>query len=172
MPASPSTANYRIGKGIVSFKATGAGSYADLGNCPVFTYTPAITKKDHFSSRQGIKTKDLTRITELGATIKMTLDEITGENLALFALSDLDSDTAGDIVLRGLSKTTFTGSIKVVGTNDVGQLVDFIADVSFVPAGDFSFITDGDDYSLIQVEADVLVDNAGNYGVWTIRENS
>ena len=34
MPASPNVQNYHIGKGIVSFKETGAGSYTDLGNAP------------------------------------------------------------------------------------------------------------------------------------------
>ncbi len=60
----------------------------------------------------------------------------------------------------------------VVGTNDVGQQVDFTANVSFVPAGDFSFVTDGDDYSTIDVQAEVLADDDGNYGVWTVRDTA
>ncbi len=173
MPTSPSTENYRIGKGIVSFQATGESTFRDLGNCPSFTYTPDITKKEHFSSRTGIKTKDKTIITQLGATIKFTLDEITGENLALFALSgSSETDSDGNVVLRGLSQTEFTGELQMVGTNQEGQQVDFLCNVSFVPSGDFQFITDGDDFSVVQVEAEVLVDDNGDYGVWTIRDTA
>ena len=170
MPTSPSIYNYHIGKGIVSFKETGGSSFVDLGNAPSFVYTPTVTKKEHFSSRQGIKIKDFTAITQVAATVKVTLDEITGENLGFFALSDTGTGTGGDVTLSGLSKATFYGDIKVVGTNDIGQQVDFLATVLFVPSGDFSFITDGDDFTKIVIEAEVQRDANGAFGVWTIRE--
>jgi len=172
MPTSPDTANYHIGKGVISFQLDGDSTMRDLGNVPSFTYTPDIQKKEHFSSRLGVKTKDLTRITQVGATIKFSMEEITGENLAMFALSEVTTDTAGDVVLNGLSKTDFTGVIQCIGTNDVGQQVDFTANVSFVPAGDFSFVTDGDDYSTIDVQCEVLADDDGNYGIWTVRDTA
>jgi hypothetical protein len=170
MPMSPNVNNYHIGKGIVSFKETGASSFIDLGNSPSFAYTPAVTKLDHFSSREGVRTKDFTAITQIGATIKFTLDEITGYNLAFFALAEQGTSTGGDITLSGLSKAEFTGTIKVVGTNDIGQQVDFTADVSFVPSGDFSFITDKDEWTVITIEAEVMKGTAGDFGIWTIRD--
>jgi hypothetical protein len=168
MPASPNVQNYHIGKGIVSFKETGGTSFVDLGNAPSFIYTPAVTKLDHFSSREGVKTKDFTAVTQVGATVKFTLDEITGYNLAFFALAEQSTDTAGNITLSGLSKAEFTGDIKAVGTNDIGQHVDFTATVSFVPAGDFRFITDQDAWSTIEIEAEVQKGTDGSFGVWTI----
>lgn len=171
MPTSPDVANYHIGKGIVSFKETGGTDFVDLGNSPSFIYTPAVTKKEHFSSREGVKTKDFTAITQVGATIKFKLDEITGSNLAFFALADTDSTTPGEISLSGLTKAVFEGDIKVVGTNDIGQQVDFTATVSFVPSGDFSFITDADDFTTIEIEAEVQKDETtGAFGVWTVRD--
>jgi hypothetical protein len=172
MPTSPSVYNYHIGKGIVSFKETGGSSFVDLGNAPSFAYTPAVTKLDHFSSREGVRTKDFTAITQIGATVKFTLDEITGNNLAFFALAEQGTDTAGDITLSGLSKAEFTGQIKVVGTNDIGQHVDFIADVSFVPSGDFNFITDKDEWTVITIEAEVMKGTNGDFGVWTIHDET
>jgi len=169
MPTSPDVQNYHIGKGIVSFKETGGSTFTDLGNSPSFIYSPSVEKKEHFSSREGVKTKDFVAITQVGATIKFTLDEITGDNLAFFALSDTTSGT-GSVTLSGLTKTEFTGDIKVVGTNDIGQQVDFTATVSFVPSGDFRFITDQDDFSTIEIEAEVQKDGTGAFGVWTIRD--
>jgi hypothetical protein len=167
MPASPNVQNYHIGKGIVSFTETG-GSSIDLGNAPSFVYTPTVEKKEHFSSREGVKTKDFTAITQVGATIKISLDEITGPNLSYFALAEM-TGSEGNYSLKGLSKTEFTGEIKVVGTNDIGQQVDFVANVSFVPSGDFSFITDEDDFTVIELEAEVQKDDDGAFGVWTVR---
>jgi hypothetical protein len=172
MPTSPNVHNYHIGKGIVSFKETGASTYTDLGNAPSFVYTPAVEKKEHFSSREGVKTKDFTAITSLAATIKFTLDEINGQNLAFFALAGVSIDTDGNTVLSGLSKPEFSGDIKVVGTNDIGQQVDFDATVSFIPSGDFSFITDGDDFTTIGIEAEVQKGADGSFGKWTVRDET
>jgi hypothetical protein len=70
-----------------------------------------------------------------------------------------------------LTKTLFTGELSVVGTNDIGQQVDFTATVSFVPAGDFSFVTADDKFSVIEIEAEVQKDaTSGAFGVWTVRD--
>ena len=151
MPASPDVQNYHIGKGIVSFQG---GRRLDLHRPrqrPSFVYTPAVEKKEHFSSREGVKTKDFTAITQVGATIKFTLDEITATNLAFFALGDVDTTVpTAPSPSTVFPRPSLPASIKVVGTNDIGQKVDFIATVSFVPTGDFSFITDEDDFSVIR----------------------
>ena len=34
--------NYTVGKGLVSFKKTGATAFADMGNCTEFEFTPEI----------------------------------------------------------------------------------------------------------------------------------
>jgi hypothetical protein len=172
MPTSPNVNNYHIGKGIVSFKEVGEVTFRDLGNAPAFVYTPTIEKLEHFSSREGVKTKDFTAITQVAATIKVTLDEITGENLAYFALAEQGVDTDGNITLSALTKTEFIGDIKVVGTNDIGQQVDFLATISFVPAGDFSFITAEDEFTILELEAEVQKDANGNFGVWTVRDET
>lgn len=170
MPTSPSVQNYHIGKGVVTFKETGGSTFVDLGNAPKFIYTPTVTKKEHFSSREGIKTKDFTAITQVGAMVKVTLDEITAENLAMFALGTLTIST-GTGTITGLTKAEFTGTLKVVGTNDIGQQVDWTGDISFVPSGDFSFITDADDFSTIELEAEVQKATDGSFGIWTVRED-
>jgi hypothetical protein len=168
MPTSPSVQNYHIGKGIVSFKETGTTGFVDLGNAPSFIYTPTVTKKEHFSSREGIKTKDFTAITEVGATVKVTLDEITAENLAMFALGTLTSATDGTGTITGLTKAEFTGTLEVVGTNDIGQHVSWTGDISFIPSGDFSFITDADNFSTIVLEAEVQKSTDGSFGTWHV----
>src|SRR5512139_436436 len=105
MVASPSTRNYSIPRGTVTFTPDG-GSQTNLGNCTQLRYTADITKLDHFSSMAGIRTKDRSVVTQLGATISLVLDEINKFNLALFILGD--TATTGDI--EGLTNTTLTGT--------------------------------------------------------------
>ena len=120
-----------------------------------------------------MKTKDFTALTSVGATVKLTLDEINGENLAIFALAEIDTTTPGTAILSGLTKPEFKGDLKVSGTNDIGQQVDFEATVSFVPTGEFSFITDEDDFSVIELEAEVQKNaTTGEFGKWTVRETA
>ena len=68
---SPNVGNYHIGKGIVTFKEEGGSTFVDLGNAPAFVYTPTVEKVEHFSSREGVKVKDFTAITQVGATVKL-----------------------------------------------------------------------------------------------------
>ena len=172
MPASPNVNNYHIGKGIVTFKEAGGSTFVDLGNAPSLSSTRRPLKRwNIFRSSEGVKIKDFTAITQVGATIKLTLDEITGENLAIFALGEIDTTTPGSVVISGLSKAEFKGDIKVSGTNDIGQQVDFEATVSFVPSGDFSFITAEDEFSSSTLEAEVQKHaTTGDFGTWTVRD--
>jgi hypothetical protein len=173
MPASPSIQNYHIGKGIVSFKQDGASSFVDLGNAPSFVWSPKIEKKEHFSSREGVKTKDFTAITQTGATIKMKLDEINGENLAIFTLGEVGTDTDGNVTVQAFKKTEIAGIFRVVGTNDIGQQVDYEGRASVNPTGDFSFITDADDFSTLEIECECQKDDVtGSFGVFTVRDEN
>jgi hypothetical protein len=172
MPASPSTSNYHIGKGVVSFKEDGASTFLDLGNAPSFVWTPTVAKKEHFTSREGVKVKDFTAVSQVGATIKFTLDEINAPNIALFTLGTSGTpDVDGSIEVSAFKKLEVVGTIQVLGTNDIGQHVDFTGRVSINPTGDFSFISDADDLTTLQIEAEVQRDDTtGDFGVFTIHE--
>ncbi|HET7376546.1 MAG TPA: hypothetical protein VFK30_07550 [Anaerolineae bacterium] len=133
-----------------------------LGNCTSFIYTPDVQKLDHFSSQQGIRVKDLSVVTQLGATIKMILDEINEFNLSLFVLAE--GNTTGS--MGGLTKTDLEGTLTFTGTNSVGSQVTFTGLVQFQPGGDFNMITEND-WQTIPLNAEVL-SSAGSYGTWTV----
>ena len=172
MPTSPSIQNYHIGKGIVLFKEDGAPAFVDLGNAPSFVWSPTVNKKEHFTSREGVNTKDFTAITQTGATIKLTLDEINPANLSMFTLGEVGTDTDGNVTVAAFKKTEIAGIIKVIGTNDIGQQVDYTGRVSVNPSGDFSFITDADDFSKLEIECECQRGDAGDFGIFTVRENT
>lgn len=171
MATSPDIANYQIPTGKVYFTdANTSVGEVDLGNCVNFSITNEVTTKDHFRSYGGRRTKDKTIITQVGATIKFTLDEITVDNVALFALGDISGGSAGGGTVSGLSKTEFTGTLRIVGDNDVGPKLSWEGVVSLTPAADFFFIQDNDNWNQIQVTANVEEDSALGFGLWSVSD--
>lgn len=164
MPTSPNILNYFIGKGILYFTPTG-GVERDMGNAPSFKFTPKITKLDHFSSREGIKSKDQSIIQAKEATVDITLDEITPANLALALFGIAGTDTSGDATFDLLSESEITGSLRFVGSNEVGNKFTVVVNsVSFTPNAGFDFISDNE--GQIQLTGDCFV-VAGSFGTVT-----
>jgi len=87
---SPLVDMYYLGKGIVSIQTpivTGTGgAYRDVGNAPTFEFVPNITTLPHYSSRHGVRIKDLEIIHEKQASLNLILDEFTYDNLMLVFL--------------------------------------------------------------------------------------
>lgn len=161
MTASPNVGNYYVGKGIVKIKLAADNAYRDLGNCPLFELTPQVTKLAHYSSRAGRKFKDRNITQQVDLTVKMTLDEITPENLAL-ALMGSEADSTG-LVHNIMDVGEIIAALRFVGTNDVGDLqqVD-LPTVSITPSGAIGFISDG--WAQIQLDGDVTADQNGVFG--------
>lgn len=165
---SPNTGNYQVGKGIVSFKKAGTDFFRDLGNVTDMTVTPDLTTLDHFSSRTGTKSKDLTIILEKACTCKLTMEEITAENVALMVLGTVDPTADGGPTVEIFSENSVSGWLKFVGENDVGPRVTVdLYNVSFNPSGDFELISD--EFNAMEATADVLVSqnapNVGKFGI-------
>jgi hypothetical protein len=91
-----------------------------LGNVPNFTFTPAVTKLDHFSSMAGTKLKDKSIVTEKTATVKITMEEFTKRNLGIMLMGDVNDTDPDNITIDMFSKTALTGELRFYATNDVG----------------------------------------------------
>jgi len=85
---SPLVDMYYIGKGIVSIQLDGDIAYRDIGNVPTFEFTPDITTLPHFSSRFGVRAKDLEVVTEKNASLNIVMDEFTYDNLMLTLMGE------------------------------------------------------------------------------------
>lgn len=161
MATSPNISNYFIGKGNLYFTPTG-GVERHMGNAPSIKITPKITKLDHFSSMAGIKSKDQSLILSKEATIDLTLDEITVDNLAIALFGVSTTNTAAQAGFNILSESEVTGSLRFNGTNEVGNKFDAtISSVSFTPNAGFDFISDNE--GQIQLTGDCFVVN-GSFG--------
>lgn len=170
MTASPSSDNYYIGKAVVSWQAGSTGQFRDLGNVPEIEFSFNIEKLEHFSSRTGTRSKDKSVIISKAATVRMMMDEITAENMALALGGSVTTDSNGDKSFGLMANNATEGTLKVIGTNDVGQQVDWIGIVSFAPSGSFNPISE--EWGSVEATGEILVDNAGNFGVFTLREQA
>lgn len=169
MPVSPSTDNYYVGKGKISFKPTGAGTFRDVGNVTELETTPNLTTLEHFSSREGVKKKDKEVVTEKKLTVRLVMDEWTADNLAMALLGDVTTDTNGNKVIDIYSRNSFEGELKYEGTNEVGPQMDIhLLRVAFKPGKSLNPISD--EWGNIEVEGEALADELGKFGTWTVRE--
>lgn len=155
---SPNTGNYQVGKGIVSFKKEGEVSYRDMGNVASMVLTPDMTTLEHFSSREGTKKKDLVIILEKKATIVITMEEFTAQNLAIMMLGSVDEDAVGGPEIQVFDQAAVSGALRFVGTNEVGPKITMdLHNVTFTPTGDLNFISD--EFGQMEATADVLAAN-------------
>ena len=134
--------NYTVGKGIVSFKPTGGASYVDMGNCTEFEFTPEIEKLDHFSSREGVRTKDKSVVLQKSGTVRLVLDEWSVDNLKLAVLGS-SAVVGGADVIQIFDESSVSGSLKFTGTNDIGPKYEWIfSAVDFIPSSALNLISD------------------------------
>jgi hypothetical protein len=152
---SPNVANYQVSKGIVSFMKEGTSVFRDLGNVEKMALTPKLTTVDHWSSRSGVKKKDLVIVLEKTATVKIDMDEITADNIALMVLGTVDNSAAGGPTVEIFDVNSVNGWLRFIGTNDVGARVTMdLYNVAFNPSGDFTLISDS--WNTMQAVAEVL----------------
>lgn len=168
MATTPNTGNYYIGKGIVSFKKSGDSTFRDLGNVTIFEFLPTLVKLDHYSSRQGVKKKDRSVITEKSATLNATLEEWTIENLQLALLGDQPEQVSSgnNKIFNIFAANSITGTIRFVGTNDIGPRFQWdLPNVSFVPGKSVNPISEA--WGALEIVGDVLSDVNGLFGTIT-----
>ena len=86
---SPNIGNYRIGRGYLKMQMQGDPTPLDMGNCTQFEFNVKPTTLPHFSSRVGVRIKDFLAVTELEASLTMSMEEITARNFAIACLGNV-----------------------------------------------------------------------------------
>lgn len=86
------TDDYIFGRGVCYFAEFDANGVPmgerDLGNCPGVTLTVTSEKAEHFSSRTGLRLKDLSVTISVAFNSTITVEDMSAENLALFIAGD------------------------------------------------------------------------------------
>ena len=164
---SPNKRNYFVGKGRLSFQEEGESDFRPLGNCSVFEVEPSITKLEHESDMEGIGKVDFVAVSKQACSGRIVMDEVTAENLALKFGGTVTTNSDGSKSFGNMNRSSISGVLKMVGSSQIGNQVDFIGDVTFTPSGAFGAISK--EFATIEVSCDVLSDEDGNFGIWTFR---
>jgi hypothetical protein len=167
---APDVGNLAVGKGFILFKPVDQTAFFHLGNVPTFTFTPKVVVLDHYSAMAGTRIKDLTIVTEKSGEVKMDLEELTAQNLALLVMGDVgqDASTPPNPQVQIFSRSSLIGELKFYATNEVGPrwYVDLLS-VNLTPSGDFSPIVDNAFVKMIVSGSVQSVD--GVFGTMTLQ---
>lgn len=159
---SPNILNYTVGKGIVEVKVTGE-EWRRLGNCPEFEFTPEVEKLEHFSSMEGVRSKDRTIIIEKKGTLRIVMEEITMKNLQLALLGGtIGDDSGGDLTMEIFDVASINAQVRFIGTNEVGPKYTWhFLSVDFIPSGAVNPISD--EWMQLEISGDVAT-SGGSFG--------
>lgn len=170
MPAAPNVLNYHYGAGVASIKVDGVDvAYRHLGNVKEMNISAELTTLEHKQTMSGIKTTDLEIITELSKTINIVLDEVNEENMALFVMGTVETNTAGGAQISGLTLTSILGDFRYISDAPNGMNFEFNCRVSVKPTGEFQFIAE--DLTSIPLELKIL-QSEGAFGTWVFPEGT
>lgn len=171
---SPNIGNYLVGRGIgyvqlIPPSLNPDPSFVDVGNITEFTFQVKPTRLEHYSSRVGVRKKDLVVVTEVAATLTMILEEWTARNLAMAVLGTATGSGAGSVTTI-LSQPLIYAAFKFVGTNVVGPVFTYQFPVCLMtPSKAMSLLPTGSgSWGAMDFEADVLFDSvSGGFGTIT-----
>jgi hypothetical protein len=170
--SSPNVGNYRVGRGYLSMRLQGESTYQDMGNCTRFTFINNVTRLDHYSSRVGIRKKDLTVVTQLDAKLTMSLEEATVRNMAMYCLGFPLESATGSVDL--MTNPQYYASLNFTDTSSVGPQWNAVFPLVLLsPAAAFQMISEGTGtWSAIDMEGDVLFDQTSGQFGWLYSPNA
>jgi hypothetical protein len=155
---APSTNNYAIFKGIVSFQEEGTSGYVPIGNAPSSELSFDFDEVEHFSAMEGINELDLTIVRSKSASLVLELEEFSPDNLAIMTLG---TENSGGVI-EIFALTEKTGAIRIVNTNEVGPKYQWdFPRVQFRPSGAIAMITT--DIASVEMTGKVLK-TGGSWG--------
>lgn len=167
-PQAPNVDNYFIGKGVLQAKFDGESVWRYVGNVPEMEMSPTLESLDHFSSMEGVRSKDKTVILSKGGTLRIVMEELVARNLAMFLLGLPDETDPFEPSIEIFGTNLLSGAVRFLGTNEVGPkwTMEFNK-VDFVPSGSFNPISD--EWGNLEVTGN-LATAGGSFGTATRRD--
>jgi len=137
-------------------------TYRDVGNVPSLNISLETSVQDHKESRTGNRLTDFRLITENKATVTMTLEKFTKNNLKMLMYGSDQSTTSATVVTGEILKTGVTS----VAVGDV-YFTKFPNASSVVVKAGSTTLALNTDYSLVTTEgwAKITIITIANMGV-------
>lgn len=133
------------------------GDYIDVGNCPSFEVEPTRETRPHYSSRSGLRTRDLNPTVQTEYNINFDLDELAAANLARFFMGAVDATKT----IAALQSADAEYALKFISDNPIGpNQIFYFWRVTLGPNGPLQLI--GDDYLVMSFAGEGLADVANH----------
>ena len=153
MPIQHETNQYLISRGRVYFdpyddneQLTGE---IPLGNCPGVSITISTEKKDHFSSETGLRQKDASWLLQVDRTGKLTCDNFSPSNAALWLAGSKEKITQAATPVVGEARDVIPGRQYQLGATTANPLGVRNVSVVAVKSNDGTTTYEaGDDYNV------------------------
>jgi hypothetical protein len=128
--------------------------YVDVGNCPSFEVEPTRETRPHYSSRSGLRTRDLNPTVQTEYNITFDLDEIAASNLAKFFMGSL---SAASRTIAAMQNYEQEWALKLITDNPIGpNQIYYFWRVTLGPNGPLQLI--GDEYLVMSFTGEGLSD--------------
>ena len=128
------------------------GDFEDVGNCPSLEVEPTTEKRPHYSSRAGMRTKDLNPTVGLEYAINFDLDEMAASNMKRFLLGTYNATTG---IISGLDNANAEYAIIFVSDNPIGpNQIKYFRRVTLMPNGPLQLI--GEEYLVMSFAGEGL----------------
>lgn len=162
----PNVLDTFIGAGKISWKGVDDDSYRDVGEAAMFSTQVTPTKVDYYSKRTPTRRRVRSVNTQQTMSVKIRLEEINGENLALFFMGTNTppvSPAVYSTVTIGTS-SEIVGALRLEGTTDIGEKCQVdLPNVNLTPDGEFDFLAD--DWGGLEMTGEVNADpTTGEFG--------
>ena len=136
----------------------GDSDWIDVGNCPSFEVEPTRETRPHYSSRAGLRTRDLNPTVQTEYNLTFDLDELAASNMARFFMGTLNQSTG---VIAALQNADAEYAIKFVSDNPIGPNQTFYFwRCTLGPNGPLQLI--GDEYLVMSFSGEGLADVANH----------
>jgi len=158
----PRTSDYNLGRGKVYFSELTDSlpvEWRDLGNAPELVVSVETEKLEHKSSREGLKLVDLEVVVSQKVSIRLVLDELNFENMALFFSGAASSRTndGGDsisgaanvaVVTQGRWYDLYADAAGMPTSDIQASRIYDIGEVTITPTAGGSALVEGTDYDV------------------------
>lgn len=150
---------YLSGQGILNLGERGSNGYVkgydDVGNAPMLEVQTEVKQVDHFESRSGIRAKDSILYTEVGAMLKISLDEFTAKNFGRMLAGTVNTVSGSSVTGETISSTGVVAGQKLhTKYSDISSVT--VKDSAGSPA---TLTGGGTDYTIYDAKRGILLIN-------------
>ena len=156
-----------ISSAIVRIRLDDDSDYNDMGEYAALTISPSVTALPYYTRKTANRALTTERVTRSEANFTLGVNSLTARNMAIALGGTQSTVAAGHTRVTFLATAIREVDIRVEGVNDQGNMIDYTGRISIRPGQTLDLAQD--EWSVVTIEGQVLVNNEGHFGWFDIR---